>query len=862
MKSKVLKVTGLFLLVFYVFIVFEVDFRGADEPIYYAYTQSLVEDGDLNVVNQDYQKSYQVTVSQTYNLPDFHNHGGIIVWWPFYLYGKVVFETARKLDISQISQYSLEEVTSCSMAFSTVFFTLILWILVYRFCSIFFPWRICLFSIIIMFFGTPLFYYALFENGNANIVATIFSFISIWFCLLAVDFRKIHWFLYGVFFSLMVTVKSELWVQLSFVLPFFFFLIITRRTPLRNIIYFFSGIIPVTLLRLINCYIKYGNLHTEELMYILSALRYKTTYIFNGLFNPFRGIFYTSPLMYFVLAGFVGIIIFLVRRRKGKEDEKLNCLLFFLMGFYAFLKVYWISGIFSPGGDSLSMRVVLSEWPVFVVLLAYFFQRIMKRRAVKYTVYAFSLVFVFWNLLIISEYLCGLDWYYVAGSPPLPLRLQQVQYAFEFIFSSKNLNIKIATCLLLPFLGLITMYYLSGNLRKICKKLFWYQGEKNNHKVIFLFSSFTVYSAVAYLLITGLNIYNNARNVRNLKKEGFFKDANVIKISAWDLTEIEKEHHLRMLFEMRRFYALKGQIEASDYIKQRREEIFGDSECVHSYFSEPLRPYELLIEWYQSNKKYHKVIDSYKKMIDFDPQDIDAYIGLGDFYVKIGEYSQAIKTFKKAIEVKPSSPNVCMRLANLYDRVQKDKKAIEYYEKYLQIRPGSFNAYNNLGNIYLELGNYTKALEYFKKAEKFQYYMNSIDFLNNMATIYTKVGEHDKAIDNLKSILEIDPAFMEAYTNLAHLYNTKGDYSKAIEYYKKAIKINPGFLDAYLSIGDIYDNIAEYENAESYYKKAIKINPGFLDAHLRLGIIYERMGRYESAVESLKKAEEINPESL
>ena len=91
-RKLIFIVTFLSFLVF--FSIYNVKFVGPDHPIYLAYTASIVEDGDLNAVNHlnEYYPYYlpggKIGVSNTYNLPDQHNHGGVILWLPFYLYAK------------------------------------------------------------------------------------------------------------------------------------------------------------------------------------------------------------------------------------------------------------------------------------------------------------------------------------------------------------------------------------------------------------------------------------------------------------------------------------------------------------------------------------------------------------------------------------------------------------------------------------------------------------------------------------------------------------------------------------------------------------------------------------------------------
>ncbi len=154
--------------ILYLFAIYDVNFHGPDEPIYFAYTASIVEDGDLNAVNHlDQHYPYylaggKIGISRTYNLPDFHNHGGVILWAPFYAYAKLVYRIADKLKLKGLTSYGLDRLAKCVMSFSTIIFGFFAILFTYKLCRVFFPAAGSLLSTLAVFLGTPFFYYMLF----------------------------------------------------------------------------------------------------------------------------------------------------------------------------------------------------------------------------------------------------------------------------------------------------------------------------------------------------------------------------------------------------------------------------------------------------------------------------------------------------------------------------------------------------------------------------------------------------------------------------------------------------------------------------------------------------------------------------
>jgi len=864
MKIKY-KISCIFLLVFiYFFAVYDLNFHGPDEPIYFAYTASVVEDGDLNVINQNYSYSGKFSISKmhtasgTYNLPDFHNHGGVILWAPLYAYTKYFSIIATKLKITNIASYGFVKLAKCVLSFGTIIFGFFAILFTYLLCRAFFSARICAWSIAAVFLGTPFFYYMLFETGNANIIACFFSTLSIWFCSHAIKMKKKHWFLYGIFFALCVAVKSEIWFQILFIMPFFAILTRRKQISLKNTIYFTAGFITIFLLRGMNAYLKYGALHMEEAFFVISALKYGAVYCFNGLFSSYKGILYTSPILCFCLIGFIIVLLNALKSLKNKSGEKnLSDLFFLILSSYAIIKLFIIGKIYSPAGDTLSMRILLPEFPIFVILFARFFRERSKQQL--YILCSTSLLFIFWNLLVIAEHMTGLEWAYITGHPNMIKRINTLRYIFQLLLGVNNLAIKIEITWPLVLTVLGGMLYAMGKLSKFNSPSFWHEkgkalGAPLGHLV--LFSSF---AGIAYLVITMLNVATNKNNVESLKKEGFFKQVTIAEVSPFELTDFEKEEHLWSIFEMIRYYTTIGDGERARHIKNIRKNFFGEEECKRNHFHQPVKPFLDLTDAYTDKGGYTQAIVCYQEMIKRDPEDIDALIGLGDVYVFVGKYEKAIDVFSKAEKVNPNSLNICSRLAENYNKISDYERAIKYYQRYLQLSPNSAEVYTDLGNIYLEAGEIKEAIVVFENAIKF--YPDNAEIIRTLGEIYRIKSDVDEAIKYYKRYVQLVPNSEETYQTLADLYGKKADYPRQIEYLEKVVEYRPRFLKIYTELGELYLKAADYEKAITCFKKTVQLDQNAAESYRTLGEIYRIKSDVDEAIKYYKRYVQLVPDS-
>jgi len=133
-----------------------------------------------------------------------------------------------------------------------------------------------------------------------------------------------------------------------------------------------------------------------------------------------------------------------------------------------------------------------------------------------------------------------------------------------------------------------------------------------------------------------------------------------------------------------------------------------------------------------------------------------------------------------------------------------------------------------------------------------------INYFNSGVTFYNQ-KEYSKAIRAYQKVIELDPAYVEAYNNLGIIYQMMGDVERAFGTYQKATEINPRYEKGYNNLGILLLLKGHYEEALEAFQKALAINPNNIESHINLGILFMKKAQWDEAIESYQKALAIDP---
>jgi TonB family protein len=133
----------------------------------------------------------------------------------------------------------------------------------------------------------------------------------------------------------------------------------------------------------------------------------------------------------------------------------------------------------------------------------------------------------------------------------------------------------------------------------------------------------------------------------------------------------------------------------------------GQSGSSNEDFQKGMRHYEAA--------EYAQAATAFKRVIDKDHNNAEAYYQLGNSYFLMSRNKDAVKAYQRVVELKPDHYLAYNNLGTAYHGLREFRQAINAYESALKIKPNYSSAILGLGVAYLELKDRDAALEQHKR---------------------------------------------------------------------------------------------------------------------------------------------------
>ncbi len=293
-------------------------------------------------------------------------------------------------------------------------------------------------------------------------------------------------------------------------------------------------------------------------------------------------------------------------------------------------------------------------------------------------------------------------------------------------------------------------------------------------------------------------------------------------------------------------------------------------------------------------ENFEDAVKMLERIIEEDPDVIDAYFTMGNLYFKEKDFEKALEYFFQVLSRQPNSAFTVSNIANSYimmkeleeaekfilsiiDALTPDSQinlilgninnaqreydqALAYYQKCMEINPASASAYNAIGGIYVVQKKLDKAEEYLKEAEKRNTKLMNVHYY--LAQLHEERGEFSQAEVEYKKELDNIPHNFRASFNLSRLYRLQGDMASEETYLEKTLSSNPNFPLGYFYLARIYLNRGEqYQEAIALVEKGIGMRPEDKDlvlAYFLLADIYNRLGNNAKSQEYALKGKDLS----
>ncbi|PIQ84997.1 MAG: hypothetical protein COV74_10375 [Candidatus Omnitrophica bacterium CG11_big_fil_rev_8_21_14_0_20_45_26] len=146
------------------------------------------------------------------------------------------------------------------------------------------------------------------------------------------------------------------------------------------------------------------------------------------------------------------------------------------------------------------------------------------------------------------------------------------------------------------------------------------------------------------------------------------------------LAEIDPDHVMAHT-NLSQFYVRKGMIQEAEAEQAEARRLSWKAELRAQNKTESEINALTQAEEEKEKESALRKIEQYRKVIDFDPNDVLGYFSLGSAYAQAKQFEDSMNAFKKAIEVDPKHSPSYVGLGEAFEALGKKEEALQIYKQ-------------------------------------------------------------------------------------------------------------------------------------------------------------------------------------
>ena len=285
-------------------------------------------------------------------------------------------------------------------------------------------------------------------------------------------------------------------------------------------------------------------------------------------------------------------------------------------------------------------------------------------------------------------------------------------------------------------------------------------------------------------------------------------------------------------------------------IARVKEALAADPEIVEAYM--------LLGNFYKKAKRPREAIDAYRRALARDGEHQGALFSLAVAYKDEGRLDEALLGFERARALDPRNGRVLLQLADLFMRKQEPAKAGAVIEEALARKVEEPRFLLKLGESRIEEKRYDEAERALAQALAKKPELETARF--NLGLVYEERGQTEKAIAAYQGELKQNPKAFRAAFNLAKLLQKSGHLDEAVAHFKTVVELQPDFGTGQLYLAKALLDAGDLSGAEQWARKGLqaKPDPGLAPlGHYVLADVYNRAGKPAQAAREIAAARRL-----
>ncbi|MDR3283997.1 MAG: tetratricopeptide repeat protein [Treponema sp.] len=260
----------------------------------------------------------------------------------------------------------------------------------------------------------------------------------------------------------------------------------------------------------------------------------------------------------------------------------------------------------------------------------------------------------------------------------------------------------------------------------------------------------------------------------------------------------------------------------------------------------------------RKGNRFFEAVKYYQRCLTHFPSNNFALFGLADCYKALDRHEDAIRVWEQYLVHDNANITVLTRVADSYRKIRNYPKAKLMYLQVLELDPDNAYALIGLGHLCYNFNEYEDALFYWTRIVAMNPNVLDIRILTSIGNCYRKLRRFIEGVQYFTHSLELEPRNFYALFGIADCYRGMNQSDKAIEYWKRILVLDPRNKVILTRAGDASRSLGDYNAAAGFYNQALDIE---FDTYALVGLarISIETGKIGEAIESLRRLIQSEP---
>ena len=253
----------------------------------------------------------------------------------------------------------------------------------------------------------------------------------------------------------------------------------------------------------------------------------------------------------------------------------------------------------------------------------------------------------------------------------------------------------------------------------------------------------------------------------------------------------------------------------------------------------------------RKRRHYEKAIGFYERCLEIHPDNNYALFGLADCYRSLKHFNKALRVWERYLQHDDENVTVLTRVADAHRKVRNFDRSKELYDRVLEKEPDNAYALIGLGHLHYDFRDFEGALHYWERMYEISGPKVDIRVLTSLGNCHRKQKTFAEGVRYFEEALRKEPNNFYALFGMADCCRGMGKAEESLAYWNRILERDPENKVILTRAGDAYQSLGDTAAARSYYERALDIE---FDAYAVLGlaVINRLSGKTDDAIVSLE----------